>query len=295
MDKEQIEKIMKAGKISVEVKQYAKSIIKKGMSLLEIAEKIEEKIIELGGEVAFPVNLGIDEYAAHYTPSYNDEEIAKGLLKVDLGVSVDGFVSDTAFSLDLEDNEENKNLIESSELALNQAIESVKQNKNLGEIGKSIEESGEKFKFQSVKNLCGHQIGQYDLHAGLTIPNYDNNNPNKLPDGLYAIEPFITSGSGNVYEGAKSGIYKVEKISQIRGNNEREILEYILENYGSLPFCSRWLVKKFGTRVLISLRLIENAGIIHQYPHLIERSKKPVAQSEDTILISNGNVEVISR
>ena len=95
------EKIFRAGKIAAEAKEYARKIIKKGMFLLEIADKVEGKIIELGGKPGFPLNLSVNDEAAHYTPSYNDTKIAEGLLKVDLGVHVDGFIADTAFSFDL--------------------------------------------------------------------------------------------------------------------------------------------------------------------------------------------------
>jgi len=105
------DKIKKAGKIAKEAKEYAKSFIKKDMPLLEIAEKIENKIMELGGKMAFPTNLSINEIAAHYTPTYNDETKAHGLLKVDLGVHIDGWTADTAFSIDLENSEENKKFI----------------------------------------------------------------------------------------------------------------------------------------------------------------------------------------
>jgi methionyl aminopeptidase len=111
----EIQKIIKAGKIAQEVKKYIKPLIKKATPLLEIAEKIEEKIIELGGKPAFPTNLSINEIAAHYTPSYDDETLAHGLLKVDFGVHIDGWISDTAFSVDLENSKENQKLIEASE------------------------------------------------------------------------------------------------------------------------------------------------------------------------------------
>ena len=116
MNKSQKEHILKAGKISEQVKEWIRPQIKKGMLLLELAEKIEEKIIELGGKPAFPVNLSIDEIAAHYTPSHNDESVCQGLLKVDLGVHVKGWVSDTSFSVDLENSEENKRLINNNQM-----------------------------------------------------------------------------------------------------------------------------------------------------------------------------------
>ena len=294
MNEKELDNYKKAGEIVKTVKEYAKSLIKKDMPLLEIAEKIEAKIIELKGKPAFPVTLGINEFTAHVTPSYNDEELAHRLLKVDFGVHINGYTADNAFSIDLENNEENVKLITASEEALEAAIDSIKKNESLGEIGQSIQDIATKYSFSPIHNLSGHSIEQNNLHAGITIPNHNNNNPNKLSDGVYAIEPFITSGIGEVYDGKPSGIYEVRKSAAIRDRNAREIYNYILEEYETLPFCSRWLVKKFGTRALISLKLIEQTGSIHHFSQLIEKSKKPVAQSEATILIHNEKVEVIT-
>ena len=119
------DKILKAGKIASEVREYIKSIIKKNMLLLDIAEKIENKIIELDGKPAFPVNLSINEIAAHYTPSYDDKTLSHGLLKVDFGVHIDGWCSDQSFSIDLENSDENKKLIQASKDALDNAIKLI--------------------------------------------------------------------------------------------------------------------------------------------------------------------------
>ena len=108
MNEKDRQKILEAGNIAKQVREYAKGIIKKGTPLLEIVEKIEEKIIELKAKPAFPTNLSIDNIAAHYTPAYNDETSSHGLLKIDFGVHIGGFIADTAFSLDLENLEENK-------------------------------------------------------------------------------------------------------------------------------------------------------------------------------------------
>ena len=174
MKETELEKLRKAGNIAKQVREYAKSIIKKNMKLLDIAEQIESKIIELGGELAFPTNLSINEIAAHYTPSHDDETIAHGLLKIDFGVHIDGFISDTAFSIDLKNSEENKKLIETAEQCLKSAIKAVEENNSLGKIGSSIQETAEQAGFSPVQNLSGHEIAQYNLHAGITIPNYDN-------------------------------------------------------------------------------------------------------------------------
>ena len=96
------EKVLKAGKIASEVREYARSFIKKDMLLIEIANKMEEKMFELGGKPAFPTCLSVNEIAAHATPAYNDSRIAEGILKIDFGVHIEGWIADTAFSIDLE-------------------------------------------------------------------------------------------------------------------------------------------------------------------------------------------------
>ncbi len=289
------EKIIQAGKITSEVREYARGIIKKDMLLLDIAEKIEGKIAELGGKPAFPVNLSINEIAAHYTPSYDDKNIAYGLLKVDIGVHVDGWVADTAFSLDLENSEENKKLIKSSEKALEQAIKIIKESSkeiNTSEIGKKISETINSSGFNPVVNLSGHEIDRYNLHAGVTIPNIDDSKNIILKKGVYAIEPFSTPGSGKVHDGKPSGIYMLVNGRNVRSPIAREVLEFIGENYETLPFCSRWVVKKFGTKALFGLKQLEDNGNLHHFPQLIEISGRKVSQAEHTILIDSKDIIV---
>ena len=222
MDKQ---KILKAGKIASEVKKFAKTIVKKGTPLLEIVEKIESKIIELGGKPAFPTNTSINDIAAHYTPSHDDKSLARGLIKIDLGVHVDGWLSDTAFSVDLENSEENKKLIEASKEALEEAQKTIKENVLTNEIGRVVQKKIEEHGFSPIINLSGHEMKQHELHAGLTIPNYNDNKKFILNKGLYAIEPFATKGNGKVYDGKPSGIYMLIDEKNVRSPIARKILK----------------------------------------------------------------------
>jgi len=286
------EKIIRAGKIAKQISVYAKSIIKPKMPLLEIAEKIEAKIFELGGKPAFPVNLSIDEIAAHYTPLHNDTATADGLLKVDFGVHINGYIADTAFSLDLENSEENKKLITASESALKKAIETAKENISLPEIGKAIQEAIESCGFSPIINLSGHEMQEYDLHAGITIPNIEDSRKAFLEKGLYAIEPFATAGSGKVHDGKPSGIYILIEEKNVRSQSAREVLRFIEEEYKTLPFCSRWIVKKFGAMGLFALKQLEDNGNLHQFPQLVENSNSKVSQAEHTIFVKKDEVIV---
>lgn len=285
LSNEEIAHLTKAGQIAQETIKFARSFIKKDMLLIEIAEKIEKKIEELHGKPAFPVNLSINEVAAHATPLPNSEEKAHGLLKVDIGVQISGFVADTAFSLDLENSKENQSLIDSAENAVKNACEIASTKTKIREIGAIIEKTIKSSGFQPIQNLSGHSIEKYDLHAGITIPNYDNNQENYMEQGVYAIEPFTTTGLGSVKDGKPSSIYSLVKAGNVRDSFSREVLSYIEENYSTLPFCTRWLHKKFGSRCVIALRNIEQSGLIHQYPQLIETGKGKVAQAENTVII----------
>ena len=278
-------KILDAEKISLSTKKYAESLIKKDMLLIDIAEKIEAKIIELGGKPAFPVNLSIDNIAAHFTPSFDDKNVAHGLLKIDFGVHVDGWIIDRAFSLDLENNEENKKLIEASNQALNNALKIIKKGISTNEIGQIISNAIEFYNFSPVLNLSGHSMNQYELHAGISIPNFNDGKNKKINSGLYAIEPFATNGSGRIREGRPSGIYELKNPRNVRSPIAREILEFIKEEYKTLPFCSRWIIKKFGTKSLIGLKQLEENGNLHQFPQLVEISNSKVSQAEETVLI----------
>ncbi|MBT4257631.1 type II methionyl aminopeptidase [archaeon] len=279
------EKILLAGEITKKVKADAKDFIKKGMPLLEIAERIENKIVELGGKPAFPTNLSINNIAAHYTPFHEDKTLAEGLLKVDFGVHIDGWLSDNAFSLDLENSELNKKLIESSKNALKKALETIEIKKTTNEIGKVIEDTIQEKGFQPIRNLSGHSMDQYDLHAGITMPNIDDNSNIEIPGGLYAIEPFATTGSGKVHDGKPSGIYMIVDDKNIRSPIAREVLNFIIDEYQTIPFCERWIIKKVGAKALFGLRQLEQNGNLHQFKQLVEEKGALVSQAENTILL----------
>lgn len=286
------QKIIQAGKIASEIREWIKPQIKKDMSLLEIAEKIENKIIELGAKPAFPVNTSINEIAAHYTPSYEDESKAHGLLKIDFGIHVNGWTSDNAFSIDLENSEENKKIIKASEKALEKALEKIQDKIAISEIGKTIQQTIEENDCIPIVNLSGHSMEKYELHSGITIPNIDDKKIGMIIPGLYAIEPFATTknATGRVKDGKPSGIYILINTKNIRSPIAREVLEYISEEYQTLPFCSRWLIKKFGTKALFALKQLEENENIHQYNQLIEESKQKVSQAEHTILIEKEKI-----
>lgn len=291
---EQKQKWAEAGRIASKLMQKAVSIAKPGVLLIKIAEEIEEEAGKLGVKFAFPINLSLNEIAAHYTPLHNDTTTAEGILKIDLGISMDGFLSDMSKSVDLTPDGKYRKMIESGNNALKEAIKTAKEGVEISKIGRAIQQSISKDGFAPIKNLSGHAMKRYNLHAGLVIPNYDNGSAIKLDEGVYAIEPFVTSGEGIVIDGKPSGIYLLQHIKPIRDSKTREILKFIETEYNTLPFSSRWLVKKFGLRALISLKELEQNGILYQFSQLVEKSHLPVSQSEHTIMIEKEKVSVLT-
>ena len=283
------DKYEKAGKISAKVKEFAKTLLKEGALLVKIADKIENKIIELGGKPAFPVNLSINEIAAHYVPAANETtKLKKGdLIKVDVGVHSDGFIADTAFSYSIGKSEENEKLISASKSALDAALKIVKPGISVNEIGAAIADKITSAGFQPIKNLSGHSLDEYILHAGLTIPNYNNGNKTKIKkDTAVAIEPFATSGEGVVIDGKNAEVFMMEKIGMVRSG--RDIIAHIADEYRTLPFAKRWLIKKFGLlKTNLFLKEATAKGILKAYKVLREKTGAKVSQAEHTIIVSD--------
>ena len=261
MEAKEEEMWKKSGKIAAEIMQKARKFIKPGMPLLEIAEMIEDEAEKRKVSFAFPVNLSINETAAHSSPAYDDKRIAEGILKIDLGISVDGYISDTASSIDLTPDKRFSKLIKASEDALNAAAKIAKAGKQLQEIGTVIQETINKAGFAPVANLSGHGLERWRIHSDPRVPNYNNHDTNTLKEGqIIAIEPFATDGEGIVEDGKPSGIYMMLEKKPARSKLAREILDFIEKNYSTLPFSARWLVnnKRFGLKSLLALKELQN-------------------------------------
>lgn len=300
MAEKEEEKYVKAGKILKQAMEKAKKNIKTGQKLLEIAEEIEAHIIELvGAKPAFPVNLSINEIAAHFTPAANDEAVLneKDLLKVDLGAQIDGFIADAAFSIN--PSNEHAKMIEASEKALENALAIAKPGIEIGKIGEEIEKTIRKFGFNPIQNLCGHELGEFKQHAGISIPNISKNDPRKLEEGhAYAIEPFATNGKGFVKESMQSEIFSLDEPKPVRNMHAREILEFVSENYKTLPFAERWIANAKKLKMpdfqrKIALRELLKNKCIQAYPVLKEENTKIVSQAETSIFIKEKDIIIL--
>lgn len=278
---------MQAGKIAKQVLEHGCGLAKENMSVVELAEAIEKKIFELGAKPAFPVNIGVNEIAAHYTPSLADKTVlhANDYIKIDVGVHIDGYIADTACTLRLAGKDE---LIECSEKMLVTALPMFKPDAKLADIGEAIENIAKEFGFNPVRNLTGHGLAQYNLHAGVTVPNIKIASEKILQENeVYAVEPFCTKGAGAVKDSEQVLIFKWLADKPVRSPEARKILELAENRFAKLPFAKRWLEKQFSPLKLeLALKQLTAAGALHPYYILREVSGSAVAQAEHTVIVA---------
>ena len=278
-------KLKKAGAIAAEALDYSRTLIKQGASLLEVTEKTEDKILKLGGQLAFPVQISMNDIAAHFCPASDDKTtFNEQIVKVDIGVHIDGWIGDTAMTIDL--SGKNEKLVKASRDALNSALKIIQPELELREIGKTIHEVITSYGFSPIRNLSGHGLDEYNIHSKPSVPNYDNGDSTELEEGqLIAIEPFATNGAGIIYESSNANVFSMIEKKPVRMPIVRNVLNEI-EKFNELPFTSRWLEKKFSVaQVRLALNQLIKMEMIREYPPLIDRNHGLVSQAEHTVVV----------
>lgn len=293
---EELQMYMKVGKLLAEVRELVRPFVKVGAKLVEIAEMTEDLIRQKGAKPAFPCNVSVNEVAAHYSPPATDDTVIKegDMVKVDIGAHLDGYIADTAFTVATGGGAE---MVQVVERALEAAINAVKPGTDVGEIGKAVEETAVAAGLKPVRNLTGHSLGQWNLHAGITIPNVNEQTGQKLSIGdVVALEPFVTDGAGYVEDQKKVYIFRYLRDMPTRLRMSRELLRHVKREYNELPFAERWLAKRMSKlRLELTLRELAGVGALWPYYVLAERAKGKVAQVEHTVIVTEQGCEVITR
>jgi len=279
----------RAGIALKEARAVAREVLQPGESLLEAALKVEDTIREYGGEPAFPLNLSRNDEAAHVTPANGDTlVIGDDMIKVDIGVHIDGYIADNAFTVDFTDHPE---LIKASETALARAIKVIKDGVLTGEIGEVIESTIVEFGYRPIRNLTGHGLERWIQHSPPTIPNRKFGRGKKLSSGdVIAIEPFATDGEGLVADRGKGEIFSLSARKPVRLPAERKFMA-LIEKYKTLPFARRWIDMDKCDFILAQLT---RKGIIREYPVLKEVKGGLVSQAEHSVIITKKGCEVIT-
>jgi methionyl aminopeptidase len=288
-----------AGKIAAEVRENTRKKYHVGSTLFQICQSIESEVRMRGAAPAFPVNVSLNEVAAHYTAEPNDQIVVNDtdILKIDIGVHIQGYIADTAVTICY--NPKYEALVKSAETALNEAVRIAKINTKASDIGKVIERTISKQGFKPIQNLSGHSLEQYTIHAGRSIPNIwtIGSSFNLVSNQAYAIEPFVTTkeGQGVVFEGKVRNIFSITSRKPTKEKEVDKFLEDIWNRFKTLPFALRWMLGKYEEK---NARQFLDALIkkrnIHAYPILVEGNGKMVAQAEHTLIPSESSINIIT-
>jgi methionyl aminopeptidase len=291
MKEDVFEKYRDAGVLAAKILRSSSQRIHIGASYLDLVESIEEQVREEGAELAFPLNLSLNEDAAHDTASPGDVRVfTKGdVAKLDLGVQLDGYIADTATTIDLGNN---SLLLEASEQALESALKLVRPGATSGELGAAIQKEIESRGYRPISNLTGHGLDRYILHRQPTIPNVGISGGVVLEEGMvFAIEPFATTGSGHVGEKTRKEIYSQVSQKPVRIPAARTILKKVKDRHG-LPFARRWLNDK---KLDITLPALVRSQVLHVYPVLSDIPGSLVSQHEHTVIVTSDGCIVTTR
>jgi methionyl aminopeptidase len=287
----EIDLYIEAGKIAAKILALGAREIRAGVPLLTLVEKVEEMVSEAGAGLAFPLNVSRNEDAAHDTASRDDERVFMpgDVVKIDLGVHLDGYIADCATTVDLGDH---GGLVAASREGLERALERVRPGVTTGELGGAIQQAIESRGFRPVANLTGHGLDRYMIHTPPNIPNIGFSGGAILREGLvFAIEPFATTGSGHVSEKPRAEIFQQVSVRPVRPPAARRILEEVRERRG-MPFSRRWLS---DARPEIPLASLTREGILRRYPVLADVPGSLVSQAEHTLIVTGDGCIVTTR
>ena len=286
-----------SGKIAARVLSEIGAEIEPGKRIIKICTLAENKIKEYGGVPAFPLNVSINHIAAHSTsPKGDRSEIPDfGLVKLDVGVHVDGYITDTARTIDIDGTLEG--FVSATDDALTEAIVLMQPDTELSDVGQKIEQVIKEYGLKPIKNLSGHNLKRYQLHAGKIVPNVKKRGIGTVEVGeYYAIEPFATTGIGTVIDSEYVYIFANTGLDEPLEGMTEKLRKYLREKYGPLPFASRWIgTSSKDIDVIEEIKRLLKARAIRGYPMQIEKKGRPVSQTEHTVYISKDGPIVLTQ
>lgn len=260
--------------------------------MLDVAEEVEDSMRKRGLRPAFPTCISIDDVAAHYSPTHDDTlRFRRGnVVKLDLGAHFEGWIADTAVTVEI-GTRNWTGLIRASELALQTAIEAVRPGVSTRALGEGIQRAIESQGYKPVRNLTGHTIERYVLHAGKSIPNVPHGHDTLREGEVVAIEPFASAGAGQV-DGRRTGnIYRILKPKPLHDPSLDGFLESLVQEFRTLPFAERW-AHRLDQRAPGILNQLVRRRIAMTYPALLDVDGGIVSQMEHTMIVDQEGAEV---
>lgn len=296
MDAHALDCHRRAGRIASECREWAKQNVRAGVRVAWVLETVERMIRERGAEPGFPAQSSRNHVAAHYCSPPGDElEYREGdCVKVDFGVHVDGYVADTAASIDLSTDRRWKRLIQASEAALAAAIATVGVDVPVGDVGAAIERAITGMGFQPVRNLTGHGLGRWKVHTPPQIPNYAERGGGRFrKDSVFAIEPFACTGRGYIKERGKAEVFMMVGPPLSAKGLDRDVLKAI-DAWRGLPVARRYFQHLDAIKVEEVITKLAKQGALMRYPPLVEEEGVMVAQTEHSLYLGPDGVEILT-
>lgn len=272
-----------------ETRQYMQKWIKPGMTMIQICEELENTARRLVGEkgleagLAFPTGCSRNHCAAHYTPNAGDPTVLEydDVVKIDFGTHIKGRIIDCAFTLAY--NPKYQKLLDAVKDATNTGIKEAGIDVRLCDIGAAIQEvmesyevelDGKTYQVKSIRNLNGHSIAPYRIHAGKTVPIVKGGETTLMEENeFYAIETFGSTGRGLVHDDMDCSHYMKNfegTYQPLRLQSSKSLLGLINKNFGTLAFCKRWLDRAGATKYQMALKDLCDKGIVEAYPPLCD-------------------------
>lgn len=297
-----------------QTRQFMQGWIEPGMKMIDICEKLESisraTIVENGlrSGLAFPTGCSLNHCAAHYTPNAGDSTVLRqdDVCKIDFGVHINGRIIDCAFTLTFDPKYDK--LLEAVKDATNTGIKAAGIDVKLCDVGEAIQEvmesyevelDGKTYQVKSIRNLNGHSIAPYRIHAGKTVPIVRGGDETRMEEGeVYAIETFGSTGRGFVHEDMECSHYMKNFETghvPLRLSRSKQLLSTINQNFGTLAFCRRWLDRLGESKYLMALKDLCDKEIIAAYPPLCDVKGCYTAQYEHTVILRPTCKEVVTR
>lgn len=297
-----------------QTRQYMQKYIKPGMSMIQICEELENTARRLIGEngleagLAFPTGCSRNHCAAHYTPNAGDTTVLEydDVCKIDFGTHIKGRIIDCAFTLTF--NPKYDRLLQAVKDATNTGIKAAGIDVRLCDIGAAIQEvmesyeielDGKTYQVKSIRNLNGHSISPYRIHAGKTVPIVKGGETTRMEENeFYAIETFGSTGRGIVHDDMDCSHYMKNFDAPhvpLRLSSSKTLINTINKNFGTLAFCKRWLDRAGASKYQMALKDLCDKGVVEPYPPLCDVKGSYTAQYEHTIMLRPSCKEIVSR
>ncbi|WVZ91858.1 hypothetical protein U9M48_037977 [Paspalum notatum var. saurae] len=314
VEKPMYNSVRRAAEVHRQVRKYMRTIIKPGLLMIDLCEILENMVRKLIKEnglqagIAFPTGCSLNWVAAHWTPNAGDKTVLQydDVMKLDFGTHIDGYIVDSAFTVAF--NPMYDPLLQATRDATDTGIKEAGIDARLCDVGAAIQEvmesyeveiNGKVFQVKSIRNLNGHSIEPYRIHAGKYVPIVKGGEQTKMEEGeFYAIETFGSTGRGIVREDLECSHYMKNfdvGYVPLRLAKAKQLLGTINKNFGTLAFCPRYLDRIGETKYLMALKNLCENGIVEPCPPVCDVKGSYVSQSEHTILLRPTCKEVISR